>query len=91
MRKKYGEQDLKTMNKQAENLRRILVQKKISQIRKILAEHGTPQAWLARKAGISATTMSEIVRGEVVPSLGTARKIARALGKSIEEIWPEEE
>ena len=62
-----------------------------NRLRELLAEHGTPQAWLARKAGISATTMSEIVRGEVVPSLGTARKIAKALGKSIEEIWPEEE
>ncbi len=62
-----------------------------NRLRELLAEHGTPQAWLARKAGISATTMSEIVRGDVVPSLGTARKIAKALGKSIEEIWPEEE
>ena len=64
---------------------------KQNKLRELLAEHGTPQAWLARKAGISAATMSEIVRGEVVPSLGTARKIAKALGKSIEEIWPEVE
>ena len=61
-----------------------------NRLREILAEHSTPQAWLARKAGISPTTMGEIVRGEVVPSLGTARKIAKALGKSIEEIWSEE-
>ncbi len=64
---------------------------KQNKLREILAKHGSSQAWLARKAGISATTMSEIVRGEVMPSLGTARKIAKALGKSIEEIWPDEE
>ena len=62
---------------------------KQNNIRLILAEHGSSQAWLARKAGISATTLNEIVREQVIPSLGTARKIAKALGKSIEEIWPE--
>ncbi len=76
MRKKYGEQDLKTMNKQAENLRRILVQKKISQIE------------LCEKTGIARSAMSDYVNAKTMMSPGKIHIIANALGVRKSDIDP---
>jgi len=38
---------------------------------------------------ISNSAMSQIVRGDSLPTLPTAISIAKAIGKPVEEIWVE--
>ena len=54
----------------------------------IRAEEGISQARLAELAGVHQNTVGLIERGQMVPSLTIARRIAAAVGRSIEEIWP---
>ncbi|WP_206922807.1 helix-turn-helix transcriptional regulator [Alicyclobacillus suci] len=60
-------------------------------LKKYLDEKGIKQAWLCEKVGISNTALSLIVRGKSLPNLRTAQKIARALGTTVDELWPLEE
>lgn len=47
------------------------------------------QAELARRAGLDQTTISDIERGRNRnPSLDSARRIAEALGCTVDEIFP---
>jgi DNA-binding XRE family transcriptional regulator len=62
---------------------------KRNNLKQILAEHGSSQTWLAKRAGIGMSTLNGIVNERNVPTLDTARKIAQALGKNVDEIWPE--
>lgn len=57
-------------------------------LEEILESQGIKKIWLARKAGISKTSIIRIVQGGDV-RLSIAKKIARELGRSVEEIWPE--
>ena len=63
---------------------------KENELRRILEARGTSQAWLARKTGLGVGTVNEIVQQKRAPTLENARKIAKALGVRVEEIWPEE-
>ena len=47
---------------------------------------GWTQTELAEAAGISITTVTHLETGKVAPRLGTVRKLARALGLSVEEL-----
>lgn len=49
--------------------------------------HGISQRELARRIGVGKTTISEIERGERLPNVLTAIRIARALETTVEEIW----
>ena len=49
--------------------------------------HGISQSELARRVGVGKTTISEIERGDRLPNVITAIRIARALEKTVEEIW----
>ena len=49
--------------------------------------HGISQRELARRIGVGKTTISEIERGDRLPSVLTAIRIARALETTVEEIW----
>ncbi len=49
--------------------------------------HGISQRELARRIGVGKTTISEIERGDRLPNVLTAIRIARALGTTVEEIW----
>lgn len=49
--------------------------------------HGISQRELARRIGVGKTTISEIERGDRLPNVLTAIRIARALETTIEEIW----
>jgi DNA-binding XRE family transcriptional regulator len=49
------------------------------------------QRHLARKVGISETTLSQLIRGKTLPTLEVAYKIARELDKSVEDVWPVDE
>lgn len=49
-------------------------------------ENGLSRAALARLAGLHQTYIGLLERGERTPNLDTANAIARALGKSLEEL-----
>lgn len=49
--------------------------------------HGISQRELARRIGVGKTTISEIERGDRLPNVMTAIRIARALKTTVEEIW----
>lgn len=49
--------------------------------------HGISQRDLARRIGVGKTTISEIERGDRLPNVLTAIRIARALETTVEEIW----
>lgn len=59
-------------------------------LKRLLFERGIKQEWLAQQTGLPANTISRIVNGRSEPTLRTARAIARVLGVSIEELWPED-
>lgn len=52
-------------------------------------EQGWTQKWLAEKAGTSDRAISEIIRGERIPTLKLAIRIAKVIGVPVEEIWHE--
>ncbi|GLG01195.1 hypothetical protein Alches_12340 [Alicyclobacillus hesperidum subsp. aegles] len=62
-----------------------------TRLKKLLKERGLKQGWVAEQTGISLGAMSAIVNGKSDPTLRSARAIARVLGVSIEELWPEED
>lgn len=49
--------------------------------------HGISQRELARRIGVGKKTISEIERGDRLPNVLTAIRIARALETTVEEIW----
>lgn len=55
-----------------------------------MKEQGRTQNWLSEKAGVSTTSISSIVNNKSVPTLLVALRIAKAVDKSVEEIWSED-
>ncbi|OYD59781.1 transcriptional regulator [Fictibacillus aquaticus] len=53
----------------------------------ILKERGIKKGFVARKAGISLTTMTLLSKGKSLPTLPVAFRIAEVLEMRIEEIW----
>ena len=51
---------------------------------------GLSQMALAHKSGVGQTTISAIERGEMVPTVEIAQRIARALGCTVDELLKEE-
>jgi DNA-binding XRE family transcriptional regulator len=56
----------------------------------ILAERGILKKWLAEQVGITAASMSNIIKGGL-PHLDTALRIAKVLDLAVEDIWILEE
>jgi DNA-binding XRE family transcriptional regulator len=52
-------------------------------------EAGLSQEALARRADLSVFTISRLETGVQKPRLAHARKIAAALDRTIDEIWPD--
>jgi DNA-binding XRE family transcriptional regulator len=44
----------------------------------------------AKAAGVSQSYWGSVERGESVPTLAVARRIAKALGFTLDELWPDE-
>lgn len=51
------------------------------------AERGLTQAALAEMVGVSRKTINTVENGVFIPSTMLALKIARALGRTVEEIF----
>ena len=54
-----------------------------SKLKNFLDAHGTRQSWLANRAGLSATTLSRILRGQRSPTAEQAIAISAALDGAI--------
>lgn len=50
---------------------------------------GLSQWEVAKRADLSLTYYGDIERGKHIPTLGVAFAIAGALGKTVEDLWPE--
>lgn len=57
-------------------------------LKRVLLEEGRKQSWLAEKVGVDQPTLSRIVRG-LHCDAETRTKIADALGREVQELWPE--
>jgi lambda repressor-like predicted transcriptional regulator len=56
-------------------------------LKRVLLAEGRKQSWLAGQAGIREDQLSRIVNGlHCDPS--TREAIAKALGRSVDELWP---
>lgn len=53
----------------------------------IIKDRGLKQSFIAEKAGISPGALSKIVRGESMPTLPVALRLARVLELTVEELW----
>ncbi|HIE6629572.1 MULTISPECIES: helix-turn-helix transcriptional regulator [Bacillus] len=61
-----------------------------SQLKEILDGKGIKYGFIAKKTGITNATMTNLIKG-ATPTLPVAARIAKELGKPIEEIWTLEE
>lgn len=50
---------------------------------------GRPVTWLAKKSGVKRTTINNYINGGT-PQLDKAYAIAKALGVTVYDIWPDE-
>lgn len=55
---------------------------------RVLRKEGRRQSWLADEVGVSRTHMNAVVHG-LYPTPELAVAIAEALGRTVEELWPE--
>ncbi|WIM66844.1 helix-turn-helix transcriptional regulator [Corynebacterium breve] len=60
-------------------------------VRKWRRWHEFSQSELAEKAGVSRQTIANIEKGNYSPSVHLALDIARALGKTVEELFGDEQ
>ena len=58
-----------------------------TKLRALRAEHSMTQEDLANAVGVVRQTIAYLEKGEYMPSLGLAFKIAQVFGKEIEEVF----
>lgn len=60
----------------------------VNRIRYYRDYHGISQRELARQVGVTNGEISGIERGNHLPNVLLALRIARALGTTVEKLWP---
>jgi len=55
-------------------------------LRRMLDSRGWSQSELHRRSGVNNMTISEVIRGETVPGIGVASRIADALDVTIDKL-----
>lgn len=55
-----------------------------------LSKDGRTNEWLARQLNVNVTQVSRWRRGVNIPTGANRRRIAKALGVSVESLWPSE-
>ncbi|MDV2683785.1 helix-turn-helix domain-containing protein [Alkalihalophilus lindianensis] len=58
----------------------------MNKLEHMLKEEGRKKGWLAKKVGISNSTLTNIIKGGL-PTLPVALKIAHIMNTSVEELW----
>jgi transcriptional regulator with XRE-family HTH domain len=58
-------------------------------LRAIMEAEGRRQSWLAQRIGKHQSEVSRIVNRGLLPDAETRLAIAAALGRSVEELWPD--
>lgn len=58
-----------------------------TKLKQLITEKGLKQNFIAEKVGVTTATLSKIVRGDSIPTLPVALKIARVLGETVEGLW----
>ena len=58
-------------------------------LKKIIKKSGVTISHIIKITGISRSAFYEIMNGPAVPSLLNARKICNAVGKTLEQVFPE--
>ncbi len=71
------------------NVSNVLKIRDMNRLRDILLIKHISQAELSRMTGIPQSDISKIIYDQKDIYLKTAKKIARALGKSVDYIWPD--
>lgn len=52
-----------------------------------IAEKGLKKGWIAKEVGIAPSTLSKIVKGESIPTLQVALRLAEVLDSTVEALW----
>ncbi|HBV97803.1 MAG TPA: XRE family transcriptional regulator [Desulfotomaculum sp.] len=60
-----------------------------NRLREIMLIKRVTQEQLSKRTGIPQSDISKIINGEKEIYLSTAKRIARALGKTVDYIWPD--
>jgi DNA-binding XRE family transcriptional regulator len=59
-----------------------------NKVQERLNEIGRSQGWLSRETGYSREYINKIISGKVPnPGIDACKKIAKALGRYVEELW----
>lgn len=61
----------------------------MNKLEMIIEERGLRKGWIAKKVKIAPGTLSKIVKGESIPTLPVALRIAELLEMTVEELWGE--
>lgn len=61
-----------------------------NRIKEIIKLNGLKATFIIDKTGLSSASFYAIVNSESIPNLKTARKIARALNRPLDEVFPDE-
>lgn len=61
-----------------------------NKIKSIIDEKGLKLTFILTKTGFSKSYFYDLSHGKTVPSLANARKLAKVLGVTVDELFPEE-
>lgn len=59
-------------------------------LKRVLEDEGRTQAWIARRLGVSRTQVGFWVHGINIPTEPNRVRIADLLGRTADELWPDE-
>lgn len=60
-------------------------------LKRVLEEEGRKASWLARQVGVHPGSLQRWLDGTSVPTEENQRKVADALGRTVEELFPPHE
>lgn len=61
----------------------------MTRLKKTLAWSGLKQVWVAKQVGMEYRIFNRIVQGYIEPVPEDKKKIAKVLGVTVKDLWPE--
>ena len=61
----------------------------ITPLKRVMLAEGRRQSWLAERIGKQQSVVSLIINRGLIPDPETRQAIAEALGRKVDELWPE--